>query len=338
MAALMRLVIFLGLSLAVACGGPDSSEVGHDGGASNHDAGFEPSTDGGSTHGRDAGLGDAGHSSREDAGPGDGDAAADEPCNGNVALCDRRFDEVVYPATHNAHSAQEYGYTALNANQISGIEKQLADGVRGLLMDVYDNNGEHVFCHGTCALGHTPHVDGLNVIKSFLDANPREVITIIYEDHLAVDQIAADYASIGLDAYTYTHPAGSVWPTLRALIDANTRLVVTLENGRAPPAWVHNVWDEAWDTPYGPTSQDAFSCDLNRGAREHALFLLNHWQNTGLGLPSEDAAKQVNTFEFLHGRAVECQTAAGGDLPNFVAVDFYEHGDLFAVVKALNGL
>jgi hypothetical protein len=46
----------------------------------------------------------------------------------------------------------------------------------------------------------------------------------------------------------------------------------------------------------------------------------------------------VNLFDFLHGRAVECQAAAGGDVPNFVAVDFYEHGDLFAVVKALNGL
>jgi hypothetical protein len=42
-------------------------------------------------------------------------------------------------------------------------------------------------------------------------------------------------------------------------------------------------------------------------------------------------------FDVLHARAAGCQTDTG-QLPNFVAVDFYDHGDLFAVVDALNGL
>jgi hypothetical protein len=334
----MRAAPFLVLSLALGCDATSPGLEATEAGASADAGQLAPGGDAGPDAGPPGEPDDAGEGPEGDAGRDDGGTSEGAACNGHPALCDRRFDEVVYPTTHNAHSAQEYGYSLFNANHISGLEKQLADGVRGLLMDVYDNNGAHDFCHGPCALGNTPHVDGLNVIKSFLEANPREVIAIIYEDHLAVDQIAADYASTGLEAFTYAHPAGSPWPTLRAMIEANTRLVVTLESGGAPPAWAHHVWDEAWDTPYGPQSRDGFSCALNRGARENALFLLNHWQNTGFGLPSEADAREVNLFEFLHGRAVECQEAAGGDLPNFVAVDFYEHGDLFEVVKALNGL
>jgi hypothetical protein len=267
---------------------------------------------------------------------GDGAPSGGLPCNGHAELCAQPFDEVVFAATHNAHAAQSDGYTVLNANQPSGIEQQLDDGVRALLMDVYDLEGESVFCHGPCQLANTPHVAGLQLLKTFLDENPREIVTIIYEDHLAADRIAADFATVGLDVLVYTHVTGEPWPTLGGLIDAGTRLVVTAENAGPPPAWLHHVWDEAWDTPYEFASADEFSCALNRGSRDNPLFLLNHWLGTDLGLPNEAGAMRVNTFEVLHGRAQGCWDETG-DVPNFVAVDFYNHGDLFEVVDVLNG-
>lgn len=258
------------------------------------------------------------------------------PCNGHAELCSRPFDDVVFAATHNAHSAQLDGYPVLNANQVSGLDVQLADGVRALLMDVYDLNGANVFCHGPCALASTSHVAGLQTLKTFLDDNPREVVTIIYEDHLAVDRIAADFASVGLDRYVYAHPSGAPWPTLGTMIENNTRLVVTAESGGAPPAWFHHIWDEAWDTPYTFAAESEFTCDLNRGSRDKALFLVNHWLGDSLGLPSEALAMTVNAYDVLYGRAKGCQDETA-DVPNFVAVDFYEHGDLLEVVDALNG-
>lgn len=262
--------------------------------------------------------------------------AASLPCNGHVELCSRPFDEVVFAATHNAHAAQVDGYPVFNANQVSGLDVQLADGVRALLMDAYDLNGENVFCHGPCSLASTSHAAGLQTLKAFLDDNPREVVTIIYEDHLAVDRIAADFASVGLDVYVYAHPSGDPWPTLSAMIENNTRLVVTAESGGPPPPWFHHVWDEAWDTPYTFSAASEFTCDLNRGSRDNALFLVNHWLGDSLGLPSEALAMTVNTYDVLYGRAKGCQDETG-DVPNFVAVDFYEHGDLLEVVDALNG-
>ena len=57
-------------------------------------------------------------------------------CNGTAALCDRRLNEVVFPATHNSYSAaEEPGW--LFSNQLHGIAQQLRDGIRGMLIDVH---------------------------------------------------------------------------------------------------------------------------------------------------------------------------------------------------------
>ena len=68
----------------------------------------------------------------------DDEAAAfghdDSTCNGYVALCDRPYDEVAFPATHNSMSAaNEPGW--FFAEQPDGIVAQLDDGIRVLLVD-----------------------------------------------------------------------------------------------------------------------------------------------------------------------------------------------------------
>jgi hypothetical protein len=57
-------------------------------------------------------------------------------CNGHAELCDRRFDEVAYVASHNAMSAAtEPGWFL--AEQADSIPVQLEQGVRALLVDVW---------------------------------------------------------------------------------------------------------------------------------------------------------------------------------------------------------
>jgi hypothetical protein len=72
----------------------------------------------------------------------------DGKCNGSAALCDRRFDEVVYPTTHNAMAATDLGFLA--ANQTHDIARQLEDGVRGLMLDTHDYQGAPQLCHEFC--------------------------------------------------------------------------------------------------------------------------------------------------------------------------------------------
>jgi hypothetical protein len=57
-------------------------------------------------------------------------------CNGSAALCDRRLDAVAFAGTHNSMAADgEPGW--LFAAQDAGIEHQLDDGIRALLIDTH---------------------------------------------------------------------------------------------------------------------------------------------------------------------------------------------------------
>jgi hypothetical protein len=56
------------------------------------------------------------------------------PCDGHQSLCDRPFNEVAFPATHNAMSAGP-GWFA--SQQDHPIAVQLDAGIRGLLIDTY---------------------------------------------------------------------------------------------------------------------------------------------------------------------------------------------------------
>ena len=59
-----------------------------------------------------------------------------DACNGDRALCDRRLDEVVFPAAHNSMSAAEFdGW--MFPNQELGSVSLLDHGIRALLFDVH---------------------------------------------------------------------------------------------------------------------------------------------------------------------------------------------------------
>jgi hypothetical protein len=62
-------------------------------------------------------------------------APARGSCEGHRELCDRPLDRVVLPATHNAMSVPLPGW--FSSEQEHPIARQLADGVRGLLVDTH---------------------------------------------------------------------------------------------------------------------------------------------------------------------------------------------------------
>ena len=255
-------------------------------------------------------------------------------CNGWPALCSRRYDAVAYATTHNAMSNSDAGW--ILPNQHHGIARQLEDGVRGLMLDThYGDDGSTQLCHSYCELGSEPLVDGLGEIKGFLDDHPGAVVTIIFESYISHADTAKAFADVGLDSQLYAHSRGEPWPTLEALIDAGTRLVVFQDKALDPAyPWLMNIWDEAWETPYSFKKPDDFTCDPNRGTVGQPLFILNHFLTNIGGSP--DSAEMVNHDPLLLDRARQCE-ARYTHIPNFVTVDFYDIGDLFEAVDALNG-
>ncbi|MCB9545351.1 MAG: hypothetical protein H6706_05580 [Myxococcales bacterium] len=272
---------------------------------------------------RDAGAADA----AADAGPAD--LGADPTaCNGAAALCDRRFDEVAYLTTHNAMANAADGLRP--PNQAPDMPTQLAEGARALMLDTYAEPDGLFLCHGYCALGRTPLVEGLGQIRTFLEAHPREVVSIIFEAYITPDETAAAFADAGLLPLLHTQPLGEPWPTLGELIAAGHRLVVFTDRPGGP-AWHHDVWAYAWETPFHVEQVEDFGCAPNRGNPANSLFILNHFLTRPIALPS--LAEAANPT--LQAHADAC-LAATGRLPNFVTVDFARIADTHAVVDALN--
>ena len=266
------------------------------------------------------------------AGPGPAADPLPTACNGHAELCARPFDTVTLAGTHNSMSSEDDGFQL--PNQPHSLADQLEDGVHAMLLDTHEWEGEAYLCHGYCELGATPLVEGLAVVRAFLDAHRGEVLAFIVEDHLSAEATATAFAEAGLDRYVYTWDGGA-WPTLGEMVAADTRLLVTAESGSPPPEWYQPAWSLYVDTPYSFAEVADFTCDVNRGDPANPLFLLNHW--IADPFPSEAQAEEANAEGVLYGRATAC-AAAFGRAPTLVAVDWYTAGDLFVVVDALNGL
>lgn len=306
-------------------------------------------------------------------------------CNGHVELCDRPYDEVAFPATHNAMAAaSEPGW--FFPEQPDGLVAQLDHGVRALLIDTWygqqtqrhgiiANTDEtraraleesrkaigddtlrsalrvrdalnltpqgpvsEYLCHGLCELGSTPWLPAMEDVRAWLEAHPREVVTLFIQDEVSPADTARVLGEAGLQPYAYTPTShDATWPTLGQMIDSGKRLVVLMEHrdGGTRYPWLLDGFHWAQDTPFDFRTPAAFSCDPNRGPEDAPLFLLNHWiTNKAREITN---ATRVNARSVLLGRAQECQKERG-QLPTFVAVDFYDRGDLFGVVDTLNGL
>ncbi|MEO6881083.1 MAG: hypothetical protein ABI181_09070 [Mycobacteriaceae bacterium] len=310
-------------------------------------------------------------------------AADSSTCNGHVELCARRYNDVAYPAAHNAMSAvDEPGWFL--AEQPTGPVGLLERGVRVLLIDTWygqpttragftvtaprsyaaalaaskDDNDPAVvisalrlraaltpattgppvpyLCHGLCETGSTPLEPVLRDVGAWMRIHPREVVTLFIEDSVTPEDTAAVFDQAGLLPLVHTPVPGQPWPTLGSMIGSGHRLVVLSERkgGGALHPWLQQGFDVVQDTPYtNPTPADLV-CTLNRGAASDPLLLINNWLSGFTTLVSD--ARKVNARSVLQPYVDRCR-AERERLPNYVAVNFVDQGDLFAVVDHLNG-
>jgi hypothetical protein len=190
-------------------------------------------------------------------------------------------------------------------------------------------------CHGFCEFGATDLDRSFKEIDAFLDENRDEVLLLVIEDYVTPRDMIEEFKRSGLEEHVYKGPAGPPWPTLREMIADDQRVLVMAENGRGGADWYRPAFELMQETPYTFKRPSQMSCRPNRGERANSLFLVNHWIDTSPS-PRSSIAKVVNAYDFLLGRARECERER--QFPNLLAVDFYKQGDLQRVVDRLNGV
>jgi hypothetical protein len=206
----------------------------------------------------------------------------------------------------------------------------------------YDGGGtrEIFLCHTFCEVGATRALDALEGVQRFLVAHPEEVLILSIQD----DTTAADTAKLirdsGLIREVYRGAARPPWPTLRALIDRDERVLVLVENHPGAEPWLYPQFEVSQETPFHfNTAQELAapdSCRVNRGGTTGSLLLVNHWVDTSPA-PRASIAREVNARAFIDERLNRCRQERGL-LPTIAAVDFYRQGDAFGAVDRLNGL
>lgn len=270
------------------------------------------------------------------------------PCNGAAALCESPYDATTFAVTHASMASSEafWDFPA----QRRGIRQQLDDSIRGLMLEVHDYGGKPTLCLHDCDEGRAALGAELGHVRSFLDDNPREVVTLFVDNHVAAADVAAAFDAADLGRYLYEE-LPEPWPTLGALIDRGTRLVVFVQDAEDAPAGFRSFRENVATTGDAFTRQRDLACDLAGDAANGPFVLINQFLVTSggeggaggdsgrapAGRPSEALAETVNHDPFLSERLESCADYLGKK-PSFVALDFYDTSDVIGAVQRQNGV
>jgi hypothetical protein len=161
-------------------------------------------------------------------------AAVAQTCNGNAALCSRKYSNVTLIGTHDS----AFVGILPTDNQFKSVTDQLDAGIRFLQAQTHLKSGVLQLCHTTCAEKDAGTLLAyLTTVNTWLAANPNEVLTILLTngDSASVSLFGAAMVSSGLSQYAYAPGSKltmSQWPTLQTMISNGDRLVMFL--GKSP--------------------------------------------------------------------------------------------------------
>ncbi|KAL8690798.1 MAG: hypothetical protein Q9218_003847 [Villophora microphyllina] len=241
---------------------------------------------------------------------------------------------------------------------------QLDAGVRLLSAQVHSNNGAWHLCHTVCSFLDAGTLSSwLAEIKSWLDRNPHDVVTILLvnSDNAAASDLDGEFDAAAIIPYTYTPvsttAAPSSWPTLNDLIHSGKRLITFVADilPTSNTSYLLNEFTFVFENPYSVTSLSNFSCTPERpplvqgqtsaAVQSGRLPLMNHFldiqQDFGIQVPDVGNLSITNALSGLLGNlgdAAAACTIAYGKAPTFVLVDFFDQGSAISTVDKLNGI
>ena len=272
-------------------------------------------------------------------------------CNGQVDLCSRSYDDVTFPETHNAFATHEDGIMYPASNHQTGLFSQWNAGVRAFMIDTHYENlndesqGNVRLCHGDddrgtspCIYGGIDAVSWLSSLAALMEDAPNDVVTLLVENYVQPEHLAAVFLESGLTEHAFVHELNSPWPTLEQMIALERPLVVFWEQSAdLNYPWIHDFLTHSWTTNFAEENPEDMNCDPLRGDPKQSVYHMNNWLSGPLGLSDPTRGDEANNPDFLVVRAKECWQQHG-KRPTFVAVDWWEDGDVVEAVQTINSM
>ncbi|KAI9376804.1 PLC-like phosphodiesterase [Aspergillus egyptiacus] len=285
-----------------------------------------------------------------------------QPCNGHPEFCNRKYSNITMVAAHNSPFDLK-GNVA--ANQALNVQHQLDDGIRMLQFQTHLMDGEIHLCHTSCDLLNAGLLEEyLTTVVDWMKEHPYDVVTILIGnyDYAAPGNFTGPIERSGLMDLVFTPPMIPMglddWPTLSSIIFSGKRALVFMDyeaNQTAYP-WLMDEFSQMWETPFSPTDR-AFPCTVQRppnlpekDARQR-LYMANHnlnlefnIANMNMLIPNTALLNETNAdtgYGSLGWMADNC-TERWNRPPNFLLVDYYNHGNfngsVFQVAADMNNV
>lgn len=289
-------------------------------------------------------------------------------CNNSPSLCSKPYNSVVHLGAHDSPFVRDAstGFST-SGNQYYNSSVQLSAGVRLLSAQVHKSNGQWHLCHSSCDLLDAGRLsDWLKEIKTWLDNNPNEVVTVLLvnSDNAGASDLDQQFTAASITNYAYVPSSTTVppetWPTLQELITSGKRLMVfvaSLSPGTISPsqAYLMDEFTFIFENPYSNINVTDFTCAPDRptgvkgnsqaAISSNRMALTNHFlYEQGLFNIETPNVDQINVTN-SPGNAVgnlgwalsTCNTQYGKP-STFTLVDFFDQGPSIDAVDAMNGV
>lgn len=289
-------------------------------------------------------------------------------CNNSPSLCSKPYNSVVHLGAHDSPFVRDASTDfSTSGNQYYNSTVQLSAGVRLLSAQIHKSNSEWHLCHSSCDLLDAGLLsDWLEEVKTWLDNNPNEVVTILLvnSDDASASDLDAQFNAAQVVPYAYVPPSTNTppttWPTLQELITSNKRLMVfiasldpsTLSSSQS---YLMDEFTFIFENSYDNVKVTDFSCEPDRPSSvsgnsqaaisSNRMALTNHFlYQEGLfdiQTPNVDNITITNSPGNAVGNlgyALNTCSTQYGKPSTFVLVDFFDEGPSITAVDALNGV
>ncbi|KKK20359.1 hypothetical protein ARAM_003313 [Aspergillus rambellii] len=273
-------------------------------------------------------------------------------CNNSPSLCSKSYGDITHLGAHDSPFLRD----SSTSNSMFGNHNS----------QVHKSDSEWHLCHSGCSYLDAGKLSTwLAEIKTWLDSNPNDVVTVLLvnSDDATASDLNSEFETANITDYAYTPTsqtsAPSSWPTLQELINNGTRLVTFVasldasSNTVAP--YLMDEFTYVFENPYDVASSSNFSCqpqrpssvknDISAALSDNMLPLMNHflYETILLNVQAPNAS-YVSTTNAASGgvgnlgtAASNCTTAYGRQ-PAFILVDFFDQGPAIKTVDSLNGI
>lgn len=290
------------------------------------------------------------------------------PCNNSPDLCSKPYNSVLHLGAHDSPFVRDSstGFS-VSGNQYYNTTVQLSAGVRLVSAQVHQSNGDWHLCHSSCDLLDAGTLsDWLADIKTWMDNNPNEVVTVLLvnSDNATPSELAQEFDSASISDQAYVPPSWTTppqtWPTLQEIISGGKRLMVFVASLdpstiTSSTSYLMDEFTFMFENPYDNTNVSDFTCAPNRPSSvqnnaqaaisSNRMALMNHflYSQGAFDIETPNVADIGSTNSAGNsvgnlGYSLSSCSSEYGRAPTFTLVDFFDQGPAIDAVDSVNGI